>query len=66
MPRISVFGFYAVERWGVQQSEIVITCRFTQPDEPAPLVLSIALAVKRATLLLRSIALKNISKLHGR
>jgi hypothetical protein len=33
MPRISVFGFYAVERWGVQQSEIVITCRFTQPDE---------------------------------
>lgn len=28
-----------VERWGVQQSEIVITYRFTQPDEPAALVL---------------------------
>jgi transcriptional regulator with XRE-family HTH domain len=28
-----------VERWGVQQSEIVITYRFSQPDEPAPLVL---------------------------
>jgi site-specific DNA recombinase len=28
-----------VERWGVQQSEIVITYRFSQPDEPAALVL---------------------------
>jgi len=28
-----------VERWGVQQSEIVITYRFSQPDEPAVLVL---------------------------
>ncbi len=28
-----------VERWGVQQSEITITYRFTQPDEPAALVL---------------------------
>jgi transcriptional regulator with XRE-family HTH domain len=28
-----------VERWGVQQSEVVITYRFSQPDEPAALVL---------------------------
>jgi transcriptional regulator with XRE-family HTH domain len=28
-----------VERWGVQQSEIVITYRFSRPDEPAALVL---------------------------
>jgi site-specific DNA recombinase len=28
-----------VERWGVQQSEITITYRFTQPTEPAALVL---------------------------
>jgi transcriptional regulator with XRE-family HTH domain len=28
-----------VERWGVQQSEIVITYRFSQPSEPAALVL---------------------------
>ncbi len=28
-----------VERWGVQQSEIVITYRFSQPNEPAALVL---------------------------
>lgn len=28
-----------VERWGVQQSEIVIAYRFSQPDEPAPLIL---------------------------
>jgi site-specific DNA recombinase len=28
-----------IERWGVQQSEIVITYRFSQPDEPAALVL---------------------------
>jgi transcriptional regulator with XRE-family HTH domain len=28
-----------VERWGVQQSEIVITYRFSQPDEPSALVL---------------------------
>ena len=28
-----------VERWGVQQSEIVITYRFSQPDEPAVLIL---------------------------
>ena len=28
-----------VERWGVQQSEIVITYCFSQPDEPAALVL---------------------------
>ena len=28
-----------VERWGVQQSEIVITYRFSQPHEPAALVL---------------------------
>lgn len=28
-----------VERWGVQQSEITITYRFTQPSEPAALVL---------------------------
>jgi site-specific DNA recombinase len=28
-----------VERWGVDQSEITISYRFSQPDEPAPLVL---------------------------
>jgi DNA-binding transcriptional regulator YiaG len=28
-----------VERWGVQESEITITYRFSQPDEPATLVL---------------------------
>lgn len=28
-----------VERWGVQQSEITITYRFSKPDEPAALVL---------------------------
>jgi hypothetical protein len=28
-----------IERWGVEQSEIVINYRFSQPDEPAPLVL---------------------------
>ncbi|MGA2713568.1 MAG: recombinase family protein [Bryobacteraceae bacterium] len=28
-----------VERWGVQQSEITISYRFSQPDEPAALVL---------------------------
>jgi transcriptional regulator with XRE-family HTH domain len=28
-----------VERWGIQQSEIVITYRFSQPDQLAPLVL---------------------------
>jgi site-specific DNA recombinase len=28
-----------VERWGVEQSEITISYRFSQPDEPAPLVL---------------------------
>lgn len=28
-----------VERWGVQQSEITISYRFAQPDEPAALVL---------------------------
>jgi site-specific DNA recombinase len=28
-----------VERWGVQQSEITITYRFTQPDQPSALVL---------------------------
>lgn len=28
-----------VERWGIQQSEITISYRFSQPDEPAPLVL---------------------------
>ncbi len=28
-----------VERWGVQQSEIIITYRFSQPNEPAALVL---------------------------
>ena len=28
-----------VERWGVKQSEIVIAYRFSQPDEPAALVL---------------------------
>lgn len=28
-----------VERWGVQQSEIIITYRFSKPDEPAALVL---------------------------
>jgi transcriptional regulator with XRE-family HTH domain len=28
-----------VERWGVQQSEIVVTYRFSQPNEPAALVL---------------------------
>lgn len=28
-----------VERWGVQQSEITITYRFSQPNEPAALVL---------------------------
>jgi transcriptional regulator with XRE-family HTH domain len=28
-----------VERWGVQQSEIVINYRFSQPDEPAALVI---------------------------
>lgn len=28
-----------VERWGVEQSEITISYRFNQPDEPAPLVL---------------------------
>jgi site-specific DNA recombinase len=28
-----------VERWGVQQSEVVITYRFSQPDEPSALVL---------------------------
>ena len=30
-----------VERWGVQQSEIVITYRFSQPNEPAALVLPV-------------------------
>ncbi len=28
-----------VEKWGVQQSEITITYRFSQPNEPVPLVL---------------------------
>jgi transcriptional regulator with XRE-family HTH domain len=28
-----------IERWGVQESEITITYRFSQPSEPAPLVL---------------------------
>jgi site-specific DNA recombinase len=28
-----------VERWGVQQSEIIITYRFSQPNEPAALVM---------------------------
>jgi transcriptional regulator with XRE-family HTH domain len=28
-----------VERWGIEQSEITITYRFSQPDEPAALVL---------------------------
>jgi site-specific DNA recombinase len=28
-----------VERWGVQQSEIIVTYRFSQPSEPAALVL---------------------------
>ena len=28
-----------VERWGVQQSEVTITYRFSQPNEPAALVL---------------------------
>jgi hypothetical protein len=28
-----------VERWGVQQSEVVITYAFSQPDEPAALAL---------------------------
>lgn len=28
-----------IERWGIQQSEITITYRFSQPDEPAVLVL---------------------------
>jgi hypothetical protein len=28
-----------VERFGVQQSELLIACRFTEPDEPAPLIL---------------------------
>lgn len=28
-----------VERWGIQQSEITIRYRFSQPSEPAPLVL---------------------------
>jgi len=28
-----------IERWGVQQSEIIITYRFSQPNEPAALVL---------------------------
>jgi len=28
-----------VERWGVQQSEVIITYRFSTPDEPAVLVL---------------------------
>ena len=28
-----------VERWGVQQSEVVITYRFSQPNEPAALVM---------------------------
>jgi site-specific DNA recombinase len=36
---VETIGANTVERWGVQQSEIVITYRFSQPDEPAALVL---------------------------